>query len=128
MTTDTFRFSISDGSESSTRRGILSSVNSIYDPLGFISPVTVRGKIVFRKIVASTFDWHELLPTQLAEELETWKSLLPVFEKLQIPRVIESNLNESVSKELLVSCGASELAIAAVCYVKATYLDGSSSI
>lgn len=128
MTTDTFRFSISDGSESSTRRGILSSVNSIYDPLGFISPVTVRGKIVFRKIVASTFDWHELLPTQLAEELETWKSLLPVFEKLQIPRVIESNLNESVSEELLVSCGASELAIAAVCYVKATYLDGSSSI
>lgn len=47
---------------------------------------------------------------------------------MQISRVIEPNLNESVSKELLVYCGASELAIAAVCYVKATYLDGSSSI
>nr|XP_034311144.1 uncharacterized protein LOC117684166 [Crassostrea gigas] len=128
LKTDTFRFSISDESKPSTRRGILSSVNSLYDPLGFISPVTVSGKIILRKIVASTFDWDELLPTQLAEEWDTWKSSLPVLEKLQIPRVIVPNLNEAVSKELLVYCDASELAIAAVCYVKATYLDGSSSI
>ncbi|XP_061170784.1 uncharacterized protein LOC133180260 [Saccostrea echinata] len=128
LKTDTFRFSISDESKPSTRRGILSSVNSLYDPLGFLSLVTISGKIILRKIVASTLDWDDQLPAQLVEEWETWKSALPVLEKLQIPRVIVPNLNEAVSKDLLVYCDASELAIAAVCYLKATYADGSSSI
>jgi hypothetical protein len=33
-----------------TRRGILSIINSIYDPLGFIAPAVITGKILLREI------------------------------------------------------------------------------
>ncbi|XP_052762297.1 uncharacterized protein LOC128204936 [Mya arenaria] len=32
-----------------TRRGVLSMLNSIYDPLGFIAPITITGKILLRE-------------------------------------------------------------------------------
>ena len=34
-----------------TKRSILSLVSSIYDPLGWFSPLTVRGKDVYTNIV-----------------------------------------------------------------------------
>lgn len=127
LKTDTFRFSISDEIKPVTRRGILSTVNSLYDPLGLLSPVTIGGKIILRKIVASSLDWDDQLPTPLVREWETWKSTLQSLENLQIPRVMVPHLNDAASRELLIYCDASELAIAAVCYLKVTYPDGSSS-
>lgn len=37
-----FFFKISKDSKSYTRRGVLSTINSIFDPLGFLSPVIVQ--------------------------------------------------------------------------------------
>ena len=81
LKTDTFRFSISKENRPVTRRGILFTVNSLYDPLGFISPVTICGKIILRKIVASSLDWDDQLPEHLVREWETWKSGLSHLEK-----------------------------------------------
>lgn len=50
--------------------------------------------------------------------LEKWKNNLPDLENLRIPRVIVPSLFEALRKELLVFCDASELAIAAVCYLR----------
>ncbi|XP_064613298.1 uncharacterized protein LOC135477074 [Liolophura sinensis] len=41
---DNFTFKASSSDKSYTRRGILSSVNSLYDPLGFVAPVSLQGK------------------------------------------------------------------------------------
>ena len=32
-----------------TKRGILGKVAKIYDPLGFVSPITLRGKLLYRE-------------------------------------------------------------------------------
>lgn len=127
LKSDIFKFSISNENKPVTRRGILSTVNSLYDPLGFLSPVTISGKIILRKIVASSLDWGEELPEHLVTEWEAWKSALPALENLQIPRIMLTNLHDAVSKELVVYCDASELAIAAVGYLKTTNRDGSTS-
>ena len=37
-----------------TKRGILSHLASIYDPLGMISPTTVKGKQIYRGICDET--------------------------------------------------------------------------
>lgn len=127
LQTDTIRFKVSSENKPSTRRGVLSVVNRLYDPLGFIAPVIIQGKIILRKVVSDTSDWDEALPDYLLEEWEKWKNDLPDLEKLQIPRVIVPNLSEAHRKELLIFCDASELAIAAVCYLKVHYPDGSTS-
>ena len=41
---DTFNFRIELKDKPCTRRGILSTISSIYDPLGFIAPVVIVGK------------------------------------------------------------------------------------
>ncbi|XP_061167901.1 uncharacterized protein LOC133176855 [Saccostrea echinata] len=124
---DSFKFSISTETKTTTRRGILSVINSLYDPLGFISPVTLNGKLILRKIVASTCDWDDPLPDDLLTEWNAWSRTLSKLEDLRLPRVIVPNLSTAVSKELRIYCDASERAIAAVCFLHVTYPDSSCS-
>ena len=42
---DSFTFQVSDIVKPYSRRGVLSTVNSIYDPLGLVAPAVVTGKL-----------------------------------------------------------------------------------
>ena len=44
-----------------TKRSILSLVSSIYDPLGWVSPLTVRGKMFLQTLWKEKKDWDEKL-------------------------------------------------------------------
>jgi len=59
---DIFTYRIAEEDKPFTRRGVLSTVNSIYDPLGFAAPLTVLGKLLLRKFLSGTIDWDEPLP------------------------------------------------------------------
>ena len=54
-----------------TKHQIPSQVNGIYDPLGLISPFTVKAKIMLRKLWAldRRFDWDEPIPETSRQEL-----------------------------------------------------------
>ncbi|XP_053391450.1 uncharacterized protein LOC128554226 [Mercenaria mercenaria] len=59
-----------------TKRTILKFSSQIYDPLGLLSPVTVRAKILLQELWKSKYDWDIFLPevirdrwNQLAEDL-----------------------------------------------------------
>ena len=86
LQTDTFTFSVSDDTKPYTRRGVLSTVNSTYDPLGLVAPVVVTGKLLLRDLVKETPDWDSPLPEDRKTEWETWRDSLIHIEKLQIPR------------------------------------------
>ena len=44
---DSFTFQVSDIVKPYSRRGVLSTVNSIYNPLGLVAPAVVTGKLFF---------------------------------------------------------------------------------
>ncbi|XP_052696124.1 uncharacterized protein LOC128174669 [Crassostrea angulata] len=48
LSSDCFIFQKPDADVPFTRRGILSKVNRIFDPIGFLSPLTIRGKMILR--------------------------------------------------------------------------------
>ena len=48
LETDTFTFRVSQESKPFTRRGVLSVINSLFDPLGIASPVVIQGKMLLR--------------------------------------------------------------------------------
>lgn len=60
---DVFTFKISSDQKPFTRRGVLSTINSLFDPLGFASPVSVQGKMLFRQMLStsSEADWDSPL-------------------------------------------------------------------
>ena len=60
--------------EKLTKRQILSQVNGIYEPLGLISPFTVKAKIMLRKLWAQDqkFGWDEPIPSSFRQEWITF--------------------------------------------------------
>ena len=65
-----------------TKRLILKYSSQIYDPLGLLSPVTVRAKLMLQDLWKQKFDWDVPLPsnvqlmwTDLATDLNTVKSM-----------------------------------------------------
>ena len=86
LSSDTFTFEVSTDEKPYTRRGILSVVNSLFDPLGYLAPITDQGKILLRKLIAGTKDWDDPLPEECRLEWKTWRDSLKNLQDLQIPR------------------------------------------
>lgn len=103
-----------------TRQGVLSTVNSIFDPLGFVAPITVEGKLFLRSLISSSIDWDAPLTDEQVTWWNEWRQSLSLLSELKIPRVYRSmSFGSCDSIEVHVYCDASENAIAAVGYVLA---------
>ena len=101
--------------KSFTRRGVLSVVNSLYDPLGFVAPVTIQGKLFLRKISPTTADWDEPVSPEHQDEWIAWKESLKHLRDVKVPRTYSTaSLSKVSDKEVHVFSDASEKAIAAV--------------
>ena len=60
---DTFRFRITIKDKPLTRRGILSIVSSIYDPLGFAAPFTLKAKKLLQDLCKDEkLGWDDEVP------------------------------------------------------------------
>jgi hypothetical protein len=109
-----------------TRRGILSTLGSIYDPLGFIAPATIAGKIILRELCPDGRAWDEPLSEAQMERWNLWKSSLESLQRFEIPRMyIPTSMTQSSDIQFHVFCDSSEKAIASVAYVKIS--DGQTS-
>lgn len=112
-----------------TRRGVLSTINSLYDPLGFVAPVTIQGKAILRELTMENGDWDAPLPPAKEDAWTSWKSSLAELSELSIPRrYTEISPSTAVRRELCIFCDASVKAIAAVAYLKVTDADGNKQI
>lgn len=78
LTDDNFHFSMSTDDKPLSRRGVLSAVNSLYDPHGFLAPVTI-GRHILRQIVSDTSNLDYLLTEPLKSQWNYWKSSLQAW-------------------------------------------------
>lgn len=62
-----------------TKRIVLSGLAKCFDPLGLVSPVTLRGKSIMREIWRTKLSWDEVLPVEICE---SWQSLHNDMSKL----------------------------------------------
>ena len=69
-----------------TKRNAISLATRFYDPLGVISPVTVRFEQLFQKLCEKQLNWDEPLTKELLTEWESLTSDLQQFGLLKIPR------------------------------------------
>ena len=69
-----------------TKRHVVSIVGKFYDPMGFMSPVIIRFKMLFQDLCESKLDWDQTLSGNL---LKMWNSLITELQEAQpisIPR------------------------------------------
>ncbi|XP_063436767.1 uncharacterized protein LOC134718204 [Mytilus trossulus] len=100
-----------------TKREVLKYSSKIYDPLGLLSPITIRAKIMIQELWKCGLDWDELIPDNLKT---TWIDLTKDLEKaiqFTIPRYYFSKPSTSTELVLHVFTDASPKAYGAAAYL-----------
>ena len=59
-----------------TKRSVLKSSSRIFYPLGLVSPLVIRLKLLFRSLCTDNVDWDDPIE---GDALTTWKSLVAEF-------------------------------------------------
>lgn len=83
---DVFSFKVMLEEKPETRRGILSSISSIYDPLGLVSPFLLEGKKLLQSICSEKCSWDMELSSHQKAAWQKWKSQLPTIQQLRFDR------------------------------------------
>ena len=86
MENDTFRFRILLKDKPFTTRGILFTVSSIYDPLGFAAPFLLQGKKILQELCKDKVEWDDPIPDEIKARWERWRQELPLLEQMSIQR------------------------------------------
>ncbi|XP_062583176.1 uncharacterized protein LOC134244932 [Saccostrea cucullata] len=129
LESDAFLFHIATEEQQFTRRGVLSTINSIFDPLGFLAPVIIDGKLLMRQLVGCTSDWDEPLPLKYSATWEYWVNSLKDLHGLSIPRTyLSMSWTSACNKSVHIFSDASEQAVAAVGYLVNLNQEGRSEI
>lgn len=99
-----------------TKRKILSEIAKIYDPLGFLAPITILSKIMMQEIWKERTEWDELVSDGIKGKWRKMEEQLEIIGKIRIGRW--SNYEKGDRVELHGFSDASERAYAAVVYLK----------
>ena len=125
---DVFTFQVEQpllDSKKPTKRNVLSAIASLFDPLQFLAPFTVRAKILMQEIWMAGIDWDDMLPENLKVKWEKWVAELPQLSNVAVPRCLRQA--NPANLELHLFSDASNDAFAAVAYLVCRYLDGDPS-
>ena len=115
--TDNFCYNVRMKSQDLTRRAILSTVASTFDPLGLIAPIIITGKSILQKCCQLKLDWDDELPTELRNEWITWSNSLEHLETITFPRCyVTPDMDKITNAELHSFSDASTDAYGAAIY------------
>ena len=84
--TDCFQFAIVLQDKPCTRRGILSTVSSIFDPLGFVAPLLLEGKSILQELCRLDVGWDDPIPEDVKVRWTKWGAELLQLRSISIPR------------------------------------------
>ncbi|XP_062610192.1 uncharacterized protein LOC134271972 [Saccostrea cucullata] len=99
--TDAFQFKITLRDRPLTRRGVLSTLSSVFDPLGFIAPFVLVGKQILQEMCRNQTDWDSPLPENLRPRWRCWRNDLEQLGSLEIKRCLKpENFGDVVVAEL----------------------------
>ncbi|KAK0144674.1 hypothetical protein N1851_017016 [Merluccius polli] len=120
VTSDSFKFRVQVKSNPSTRRGVLSTVASVYDPLGLMAPFVLLGKQVLQQMCRGKIGWDEELPESLRPQWESWIKDLPNLSDMEIKRCyLPSHFGPVRRYELHHFCDASTTGYGVCTYLRA---------
>ncbi len=101
-----------------TKRTVLKVAARLYDPLGFVSPVTVLMNMLLQEICARNLDWDTPLPGDLENKWKRWLQSLRRAKYVMISRCLYAGVQEEVQSCSLHGFGdASKGAYCAVLYM-----------
>ncbi|XP_069973539.1 uncharacterized protein [Penaeus vannamei] len=119
MAEDCFTFKICLGDKPLTRRGVLSIVASIYDPLGMVAPLTLPAKMILQDMCQMQLGWDENMGDKEAARWRKWLEQLPKLSRFKLPRsLVPISFGSIISYQLHHFADASQSGYGTASYLK----------
>ena len=130
MENDHFGFAISLKDKPVTRRGILSVVSSIYDPLGFVAPVILHAKKILQDLCKDKLlGWDDEIPREYRVKWQNWLSSLAELTQLEISRCYKPrSFPNPIITQLHVFADASSTGYGVVAYLLMKSADNKTCV
>ncbi|KAK3085303.1 hypothetical protein FSP39_001304 [Pinctada imbricata] len=93
---DSFQFRIILSDRPFTRRGVLSTLSSVYDPLGFVAPFILLGKQILQEMCKNQIDWDSPLPEGLRPKWSRWIEQVKELGSLTIRRCLRPDYSDEI--------------------------------
>ena len=90
---DTLQFRIIVDSMPFTRRGILSTVSSTYDPLGFVGPFVLEGKIILPYMCENSCGWDSPISDKILPRWQQWLASIRKLDSIKLKRCFKASLS-----------------------------------
>ena len=104
--------------DGSTKRQVITAVCKVYDPLGFLTPVTITLKVFLQDLHRTGINWDDQLPAELQTRWSNLVNSVMCMPSLVIPRYYFHELDGEIQRVALHGfCDASSKAFAAVVYL-----------
>ncbi|KAJ8358212.1 hypothetical protein AAFF_G00022360 [Aldrovandia affinis] len=115
---DQFKFLVNIQQKPLTRRGILSMMSSVYDPLGMLSPVILPARNILQELCRLRISWDDAVPEHLAQQWSKWMEELRQLSDFGVDRCFKPpEFGEAVKAQLHHFCDASETGYGTVTYL-----------
>ena len=123
---DSFGYSTQLERKPFTRRGLLSTVSSLFDPLGFLSPVILPAKILLQALCKmENLKWDEEVPDKYRLDWEKWLEDLHDLDHLKVNRCIKPcDFGDVTSSELHLFTDGSQRGYGVAAYIRLTNMKG----
>ena len=97
---DTLKFSCPSTERPLSRRGILATVASLYDPLGLIAPYILQGKQILQAMCHKGIGWDDTPPQELRQRWEIWRADLQFLKQIEVPRCYQPGFTNAQNVRL----------------------------
>ncbi|XP_028415014.1 uncharacterized protein LOC114538093 [Dendronephthya gigantea] len=112
--TDSIKVNFPEPLKEITKRNVLGNIAKIYDPLGFVSPTTLQGKLIYREICDERMSWDKELNPELLTKWISWELNRP--KEVEIARSLVRYQEEIDAIDLHAFGNASGKGVSSVVY------------
>ncbi|XP_050417733.2 uncharacterized protein LOC126831129 [Patella vulgata] len=125
---DCFTFNVVLKEKPISRRGILSILSSVYDPLGFVAPFVLNAKLILQELCRLKLGWDNKIPDEYEKLWLSWMEDLPLLSNLQVSRCLKPppSCARVVSVQLHCFSDASQQGYGAVSYLR--FIDDAGNV
>ena len=117
---DFFTYSVDLQEKPLTKRGLLATTASLYDPLGLVAPVLLIPKLIQQELCRLELDWDDQIPDDKSRMFCKWRGETTALSLLRIQRCFQDGSSRASDRELHIFTDASEFAYGAAAYLKVT--------
>ncbi|XP_033096657.1 uncharacterized protein LOC117100921 [Anneissia japonica] len=118
---DEFQFRSLLTETEATRRAMLSVISSVYDPLGFISPLIIPAKMLLQEMCKQKAGWDDKPDNTTLDKWKQWTQNIKDIQEVKIDRCyVPRGHGKVASRELHAFSDANEVGYGVVIYLRST--------